>query len=162
MSSSKAKSRRKATPQSTPRSALEDEDWTTKSMRLIEENFKRNGGVNKRATPEDRLREAEDWKRTQNETSVHEADPAAAVRRWRELWGKREPGGDNEDFEDLCDQFHYYSDVLGEFCGPDDLEEQTTEGQLFRVWKGLYEAGLTEACTIIARDDGLFTEKEVS
>lgn len=144
-----------------PPAALEDEDWKAKSLRLIEENFGYNGGVKKRVTPEDRKRQEEGWERTQRETSVHEADPAAAVRRWRELWEQRIPGGDNEELEDLCSQFHYYTDVLGEFDSPDDLEESSIEAQLFRVWKGLYDAGLPEACTVIAQDDGLFAEKEV-
>ena len=161
MSTSKPKSRRKGVPPA-PRPALENEDWQTKSMRLIEENFAKHGGAKRKETPEDKAKGEENWKRTQRETTVHEQDPAAAVRRWRELWEQRTPGGDNEELKDLSDQFHYYADVLGEYSHPDNLEEQCIEGQLLRVWKGLCDNGLPEVCTVIAQDDRLFDEKEVS
>lgn len=160
MTSSKAQSRRKSVPShSVRRPALEEEDWEEKSNRILQEHFERSG--EKDATEEDRKREEEDWERTQAEQKRHEADPDAAIQRWRELWEKRVPGGSNDDLEELCVQFHYYSEMMAEYEPPGASEAEETEGDIYLLWITLYDAGLPEICTMIAKDDSLFDEKEV-
>lgn len=160
MASRKAKIQRKsALLHAARRPVIEEEDWEAKSQRLIQEHLEKEGG--KRATSEERLKEEEDWERTQRAHEVHDADPGAAVRRWRELWEQRTPGGSNQELQYLCESFEYYSDILSDYSHPDELEEDSLEGRLIRLWKALCDAGLPGVCTMIARDEGLFNEKEV-
>ena len=158
MAGAKSKTRRKPVAVPVGRAALEEEDWDTKSARILREHF----GSSERAsaTSEDDSSQEEGWEMIQKKQRLHEADPAGAVRRWRELWEQRVPGGSKE-LEELSGSFHYYSDVLEVYSHPDNFEEDSADGSLFRLWKALYDTGLPEVCTMIARDDGLFNENEV-
>ncbi|KZV64946.1 hypothetical protein PENSPDRAFT_149859 [Peniophora sp. CONT] len=159
MASAKSKSHRKPTMSPpTQRPALEEEDWDTKRMRIIREHFANSDGNS--ITSEDDRREDEDCERAQLDQGRHEADPAAAVQRWRELWEQRVPGGSNKELEELGGSFQFYADVLEEYSGQSNLEAEGTMGDLFRLWKRLYDSGLPAVCTMIARDAGLFNETE--
>ena len=144
------------------RSVLEEEDWETKRQRLIHEHFDKiekdrededDGEV---STSEESWEDDDDWEeRIEREQAEHEADPAAAVQLWRKLWKERTPGGNNHELQNICEGLGYYADIMDEFSHPDELEEEDSESRIFRLWKALYDAGLSAVCTEIAQDSSL-------
>ncbi|VDB82896.1 unnamed protein product [Peniophora sp. CBMAI 1063] len=138
------------------------DDWFETRMRLQDEYFESDlahAGISDHSDDDDDPDGVLADARWDKIDALISANPAEAVRRWRQLWEKRARGEKNKDLKELSDHIAGFAE-LEEYTGPDDVSGTDEVGRRMRTFRDLYRAGLCEVCTLIVQEDDFFKERE--